>query len=175
MSQGHIRAKFRCMGVERTWDSAEIVRFSAVHSNKSGVEIPENRAFWKATPSGEITLRLTNPEAFGRVKSGDFYYIDFREPGTDPLPQHDEPLMYELHMYVEFVGRYARGSAEIRICPTAGVWDDKQRRTVNQEMNGKLWKDWTNGEVKMTVDNKDASSRFEPDQKWHVDIRLAPE
>lgn len=37
----------------------------------------ENKSFWEATPSGEITLTITNPEAAFKFVPGTAYYVDF--------------------------------------------------------------------------------------------------
>lgn len=39
----------------------------------------ENHHFWKASPSGQLTLFISNPEAIGKLEIGKFYYIDFTE------------------------------------------------------------------------------------------------
>lgn len=37
----------------------------------------ENRAFWDATPNGEIKLRINNQAAFDNFEQGAEYYVDF--------------------------------------------------------------------------------------------------
>jgi hypothetical protein len=37
----------------------------------------ENKWFAKATPSGNITLGITNPSAIGTFELGKSYYVDF--------------------------------------------------------------------------------------------------
>ena len=37
----------------------------------------ENRAFWSASPSGEIKLGTINQAAWGRFQLGKDYYVDF--------------------------------------------------------------------------------------------------
>jgi len=40
----------------------------------------ENKAFWDATPSGEISMTINNPRAAEFFKPGQEYYIDFSIP-----------------------------------------------------------------------------------------------
>jgi hypothetical protein len=37
----------------------------------------ENKAFWDATPSGEINMYISNKAAFAQLELGKEYYIDF--------------------------------------------------------------------------------------------------
>jgi hypothetical protein len=39
----------------------------------------ENKQFWQATPSGEITLNVTNSAALENFEIGKAYYVDFTE------------------------------------------------------------------------------------------------
>lgn len=41
--------------------------------------IPEDRRFSKATPSGELRMRIDNPAALEQLKPGKFFYIDLTE------------------------------------------------------------------------------------------------
>jgi hypothetical protein len=41
-----------------------------------GGDNPENKEFWKATPSGKIEIWIDNPEAMAKFDFGE-YYIDF--------------------------------------------------------------------------------------------------
>jgi hypothetical protein len=52
--------------------SAEI-RLMAVYEDGN----PENRTWSKYTPSGEIRLFITNPEAIAAFEPGKSYYVDF--------------------------------------------------------------------------------------------------
>jgi hypothetical protein len=62
-----VRAKFKC------------------HSNANGIVSlwpvmdgsEENKAFWDATPGGQITLTITNPAAKEQFEVGQEYYVDF--------------------------------------------------------------------------------------------------
>jgi len=46
--------------------------FQAVHGNS-----PENAKFFTATPSGEVKLGVTSPEAWGQFELNKEYYLDF--------------------------------------------------------------------------------------------------
>ena len=76
-----IRAKFRCMGVERRWDKTHRIEMLPVTHKETWtshgeVEAPENLQFWKATPAGRIraTFGDTHECPFN---PGDYYYVDF--------------------------------------------------------------------------------------------------
>ncbi len=71
-----LRAKFRCSSVEYFGDPADAntarqYTFHAVYDTIT----PENQRFTKATPSGELKMRVDNPEA--QFKQGEVYYLDF--------------------------------------------------------------------------------------------------
>jgi len=37
----------------------------------------ENSSFWNATPSGQITITVSNPQAFNFFELGEEFYVDF--------------------------------------------------------------------------------------------------
>jgi len=62
-------------GVDRLVDyEMQTIVLSPVYSNDPS---SENRAFWNATPSGEIKLGTINMEAAKHFELGREYYIDF--------------------------------------------------------------------------------------------------
>lgn len=72
------RAKFRCAAIEFQGDpksetTPRIFTFAAVYDTTT----PENRRFTKATPWGEIKMRVDNPDVQFEVNR--FYYLDFSE------------------------------------------------------------------------------------------------
>lgn len=78
-----IRAKYRCNAVEFQGDPTDentnrIYTFQAVYDQST----PENQRFTKATPWGELKMRVDNPEA--RFEVGTFYYLDFNEVPAEP-------------------------------------------------------------------------------------------
>lgn len=67
----NVRAKFRCDAKSETMYGYTGYKFSAVYDTST----PENRRYATATPSGELTINVTNPDVF--FKPGAFYYLDF--------------------------------------------------------------------------------------------------
>lgn len=72
------RAKFRCSAVEFQGNPADevsprIYTFAAVYDTST----EENKRFTRATPWGEIKMRVDNPDVQFAV--GTFYYLDFTE------------------------------------------------------------------------------------------------
>jgi hypothetical protein len=75
-----IRAKFRVDevipgGPEKGPQNAETVLMRPVTPDKD--PMGENQKFWNATPSGEIKMTITNPEAWGSFRPGMECYVDF--------------------------------------------------------------------------------------------------
>lgn len=66
-----MRAKMQIQKIEQH-PTLEILTFTAV-SNGS----PEDNTYSKYTPSGSLTLRVTNPELLGKFKPSEKYYLDF--------------------------------------------------------------------------------------------------
>lgn len=73
-----IRCKFYCSEVAQTkWGhgegalDAERVKLSAVYDSTDA-----NKAWSKATPSGQLEVTITNPEAMGQFKPGKAYFLD---------------------------------------------------------------------------------------------------
>jgi hypothetical protein len=71
-----IRAKFRCDSVE-TYDLGagvvnEHVRFDAAIDDG-------NKSWSEWTPSGQLSMTISNPQAQGKFQEGSFYYLDFSE------------------------------------------------------------------------------------------------
>lgn len=77
-----IRAKFRCMSIARHAEQATEIRLLPVNPKGScypdGCE--ENRAFWDATPSGELKVYFQQTATVPFIL-GAFYYIDM-EPSA---------------------------------------------------------------------------------------------
>lgn len=75
-----LRAKFACLSVQK-WVNSEQVKLLAVTKDSE-----ENKAFWDATPSGQVDMSITNSAAFGSFEPGAEYYLDFTlvEPPIDP-------------------------------------------------------------------------------------------
>ena len=54
----------------------EMVKMSAVYSEDKNTE---DNQFSEATPNGELTMTISNPNAFGFLQEGKSYYLDFTE------------------------------------------------------------------------------------------------
>jgi len=70
------RAKFRCNSVIDFGGGSKEVSLSVVYDpNGNG----ENANFTKATPSGEMKMRIDNPAAAVQFEPGKSYYVDISE------------------------------------------------------------------------------------------------
>jgi hypothetical protein len=93
-----VTAKFRLTGVKKylanQWDdyartSHEMpvadLEFSAV-GPKNGKDTPENEAFWKSTPSGNIKIQVANPVAVAALLDhlGGEFFVTFTWDGVEP-------------------------------------------------------------------------------------------
>lgn len=72
-----VRAKFRVMGINHVYTGAQDkqpvdIRLAPVWE-QDGV----NRKWSQATPSGEIKMLITNPEAADQFELGREYFVDF--------------------------------------------------------------------------------------------------
>lgn len=69
-------SKFKCTAVSTPGESGSVqVELNAITGTKS----EENKAFWQATPSGSISLSITNPDAFNQFEAGEEYYVTFEK------------------------------------------------------------------------------------------------
>ena len=68
-----IRAKFTCQQntLNNETQTARVVLTPVTASTG------ENLTFWKATPAGNITLEITNPQASAQFSPLTDYYVDF--------------------------------------------------------------------------------------------------
>ena len=69
------RAKFECISVTDYGASKE-VKLNAVYS---GSKNAEDNQFSKSTPTGNVTMNVSNPAVFDFFKPGSKYYLDFSE------------------------------------------------------------------------------------------------
>lgn len=79
-----MRAKMQCHTVAETKAGdgskySEQVTLWAVY----GQDGSSNASWSKATPSGSVTLTITNPAAWGHFKADAFYFVDFSETTRD--------------------------------------------------------------------------------------------
>ncbi len=68
------RCKFQVQKVTRYQGTWEEITLSAVYAN-SGAST-EDLSFAAATPSGTLTINVTNPAVVGKLNPGDYYYLD---------------------------------------------------------------------------------------------------
>jgi len=69
-----VRAKFRLSSVTTYSDtSSKKLIFTAI----SDSSIPENAAFTKYTPNGQLEMHVDNPSALEKFEVGKYYYLDF--------------------------------------------------------------------------------------------------
>ena len=75
-----MRAKLQVRSVER-FQNAENVKMSPVFGNKpfgpNGES--EDNTFARYTPSGDVSLTITNPDLQGKLNPGDTFYVYFRK------------------------------------------------------------------------------------------------
>jgi hypothetical protein len=65
----NIRAKFSCNAVTKNADGSERVELVAVYGD-------ENKPWSKFTPSGNLAMTISNPDAQGAFVPGKTYYLD---------------------------------------------------------------------------------------------------
>jgi hypothetical protein len=72
-----VRAKFRVHSVTHHEGESRTVALGAVSGD-------ENKTWSKWTPSGSLSINITNPEAFDQFKPGDIFFLDFTPaPATE--------------------------------------------------------------------------------------------
>ena len=72
-----LRAKFSCTSIDID-EYGENVKLSAVYGNDDN-DNEENNQFAESTPSGDLEMFVSNPDAKGFFKQGNNYYLDFIE------------------------------------------------------------------------------------------------
>ena len=72
-----VRAKFKVQSITLDMSDSRTVKLHAVTGN--GEEDDPNADWSKWTPSGEISMHITNPAAFEQFKVGTEFYVDFTE------------------------------------------------------------------------------------------------
>lgn len=87
-----VRAKFRVTSVRpvqhTNHKTGEVIQTQEVWEMQpvySADPADENHTFWKATPSGSLTLNIDNPEAWGTWEQGQEVYLDLT-PAADAMP-----------------------------------------------------------------------------------------
>lgn len=89
-----VRAKFKCTAIEEraAKEGDEIIKDITLEAVINGS--PENKEFFKWTPSGRLTLGCVNPSANAMFVEGDEYYLDItRATPTDPVIEQPAPVV----------------------------------------------------------------------------------
>lgn len=74
------RAKFGVWNVTRNINSqGEVTSETVTYGAVTGAEGSENRSFWNATPSAQLTMTITNPTMFDAFRPRQSYYVDFTQ------------------------------------------------------------------------------------------------
>lgn len=84
VSLSSVRAKFIVTKVEVYQPTSRLIAMKPVYSQDP---THENKAFWDATPNGELTMTINNPTAAEFFRPGEEYYIDFSPAPHDPSVQ----------------------------------------------------------------------------------------
>lgn len=142
-----VRAKFRCMGVDKRWNGEEHLEFLPVthkqpHTTGGQAAAAENLEFWQATPSGKIKLVFNQGQTHD-FKHGDYYYIDF-EPDKDGKWTLEPVIHWISSLEVKFYTQ----------------WGQKEMQ---------------HGQIEMTIDNEAAWPVFDGKvgSKWTVTFTWA--
>lgn len=82
-----LRLKMSVGSVKRVADSTgnitqEELSLNAVYSNQAG---SANAQWCKWTPSAQLTMSISNPDAFGRALPGQFFFVDLIPTDKDSL------------------------------------------------------------------------------------------
>ena len=73
-----VRAKFKVTNIKDYDDTCKTISLEAVCAyDENGVRSDENESWSKWTPSGQININITNPDAFNQFEEGVSYYVDF--------------------------------------------------------------------------------------------------
>lgn len=70
-----VRAKFKCHSI-LVHEAGRTVKFGAVVNDSD-----ENKSWSKWTPSGDLTMSITNPDAYEQFEVGKCYFLDFSPVG----------------------------------------------------------------------------------------------
>jgi hypothetical protein len=76
----NVRAKFKVVSVTHFENDQAQIKLAAIHGN-------DNRSWSKWTPSGDLTMSCTNPEATKQFIVGSCVFLDFSEA---PAKESDE-------------------------------------------------------------------------------------
>lgn len=107
-----IRAKFRCLSIEQKWNGETFIKLGPVRRDDG--KDPENRFFWKHTPSGEATLMFQKGKE-PPFKAGDYYFLDMQtaRDANRNIPAPWRINQIEQQDYGVTVGFYCTGDEDV--------------------------------------------------------------
>ncbi len=76
-----IRAKFMVSQVTKHADGSEGIQAYAANGRANTA----NAAWAKATPGGNLTMTINNPEAHGQLLPGKYYFLDITDAAEDDV------------------------------------------------------------------------------------------
>jgi hypothetical protein len=96
-----VKAKFVCQKVEpysndggKTTAGKNITMSAVIGYGPGGVRHDENESWSQATPSGQLSMHITNPAAFEQFEAGKNYYLIFEtadDSGGENPPGPGQP------------------------------------------------------------------------------------
>jgi hypothetical protein len=146
----HVRAKFRCLGINQRYDGNFIAELKPVQ--QKGSNSKENAEFWSCSPNGGCSLVFHKKHP---LEVGAYYYIDMVfEEGAD------SPELWKL----DYLTRNSEGSAEVCLSWYCTYdWRNKPEGMLT-------------GNVKIGMEKKaeGAIKAFsQPGSKWAVEFTFA--
>lgn len=69
-----VRAKSFCQSIQKAEDDS----YRTIHMTPVTADTEENKAWSKYTPGGQLTMHVSNPEAFEQFEQGKEYFIDIQ-------------------------------------------------------------------------------------------------
>lgn len=92
-----VRAKFRCHFIQESSDGASrTVNLSAVTSGST-----ENESWSKCTPGGQLSMHISNPDAFSQFEQGNEYFIEVN-PAVSEINSGNNSLNNKVdHIYFD--------------------------------------------------------------------------
>lgn len=145
-----VRAKFRCMEITHDWEGRRRVLLRPVTATSPGApadQRDENAAYWKASPSGELSLQFRGPDE-QLLEPGAFYYVDLHEARGSGADPHDREWV------LSFLGLSAT-NIEVKLYAN---WDEHSQLIQ--------------GTLTLGIDNQDAWPIFmgKLGSSWHIEL-----
>ena len=74
-----MRAKMKLNYIDKRYEGQETLFFNPVSKSGAYPEdgSDENNTYAKFSPSGQLSLTVTNPALLGKFQEGESYYLDF--------------------------------------------------------------------------------------------------